>query len=155
MPKPIDALPLELPHELDSDGVQLSLFDLKVGSARYNVNAFIRSNPTEVGLVPNKATPTAKPSGGHDYNWDQTAEAKPLQTFRLVGRTEPPTEESSSNGNGFLKKLAYTLVGEWDADVSVGDSWDADGVHYVVDLVYPRNGWETRAWVTAFAEVVT
>lgn len=129
------------------------LTELKLASARYNVSAYINAKPTQIELIPQKASQIAKPSGGHDYNWSENATPRPPQTFRLVRQSASSDPQSSSNDDGQFRKSTYTLVGAFDAVVDVGDYWDENGVHYTVDSLFPATGYEVRATVTAIENV--
>lgn len=123
-----------------------ALTEIRLSELRWNTLQYINAKPTTITLTSTRGTAVAKPGGGHDYT---TAERDP-QTFRIVRQTTFDGIEHSPNDEGMSRKFAYLIVGKFDAEVAVGDTWDDGENHFHVDSVEPYNGYEVRALVTGF-----
>jgi hypothetical protein len=125
-----------------------SLEDIKLNEMRWNTQEFIKRDPTVVTLIPTRGAPIAKPGGGHDFG---TPVPKPEQVFRLISQSNFDGVELSPNDDGTSRKFGYLVVGAYDADISIGDTWDEGDRHYHIDSISVYNGYEVRATATAFA----
>lgn len=122
------------------------LTDLKNGLLRYTTQSYIAENPTSIVL--NRKVRVAKPGGGHDMVPHTIAP----QVFRIVNQTATAGQETSPNDGGEVDKYTYILVGLWDADIVKNDTWTEGDIQYRVEGLEPNNGYETRAYVSAFAK---
>lgn len=113
-------------------------------SLRRVTQAFIDDDPYPVVLVSN-STKTKKPGGGYDMG---AGVSRGTQTFKLVASFGDDGVQTSEGG-GQTHSWKYTLIGAWDAQIEIGDTWtDGDTKYRVVSLLQ-NNGYETRAAVEA------
>jgi hypothetical protein len=122
------------------------LTDIKNGLLRYATGQYILENPVTVAL--SRKTKVLKPGGGHD----KTSVELPPQQFRLVNQSEASGIEYSGSDDGQTRQFSYLLLGAWDADIQIDDSWTEGEIHYHVDAILPTNDFEVKATVTAFAK---
>jgi hypothetical protein len=122
------------------------LTNIRNGLNRYTTQSYIADDP--VSIVLERKVRVPKPGGGHDM----IPHALDAQVFRMVSQTATDGQETSANDGGEVHKFTYIIVGAWDADVAEDDTWSEGNVQYHVDGVEPNNGYETRAYVTAFAQ---
>jgi hypothetical protein len=110
---------------------------------RRNTTAFIAARPTTIALIPVAVSQTA--SGGRVTG---DLPARPAQVMRLI-------EQGTSTGNspgrvpttdGHQLKVTWQLLGEWDAEMEIGDHWD----NYQIQELLPYNGYERRAKVVEY-----
>jgi hypothetical protein len=121
-----------------------ALIDTRLAYLRYTTKTYINDDPTTIVLK--RQTKVSKPGGGHDYpKIDQSP-----QNFRLINQ-DVGSGISYSSDDDIARKFNYVLIGEYDANVLVNDTWTEDGIQYSVESVIPNNGFETRAYVTGFA----
>lgn len=120
------------------------LTDTRRGYQRLTTQAFIDEDPTSIVIM--RRTRVAKPGGGHDF----VPSPLPAQNFRYINQ-----DTSGGLGRGLdggeVRSAGYVVIGRYDADVSVGDTWTDNGIKYEVDSFIPNNGYETRFHATGFA----
>jgi hypothetical protein len=46
--------------------------------------------------------------------------------------------------SGTTRRFDFILVGKYDAEVAIGDFWDIEDQHNVIEYVYPFNGYEVK-----------
>jgi len=116
---------------------------------RRNTTAFIAARPSVLSLVPVSSLKTA--SGGTIKG---DLPARPPQTLRLIEQTttsgNAPGRLPTSDGHQL--RVVYQLLGDWDAEMAVGDHWTdpASGAGYQIEELMPYNGYERRARVVAY-----
>jgi hypothetical protein len=102
---------------------------------------FIAQDPIKLDLIPTVITQT--PSGGQIK---EDGDPRPTQTFKLIAMSY--TQRPTVTVSGKERIIDYTLLGEWDAEVAVGDHWvGEDNKLYEVLFMVPGYGYETKAWV--------
>jgi len=95
--------------------------------------AFINANPLRLALIPTILTRTENgariPSDGP---------ARPEQTFRLIGLTSQRVPITTTDGKERVHDMI--LVGEYDAEIAVGDHWidEASGARLEVIMIEPK-----------------
>lgn len=118
---------------------------------RLLTKAFIDSSPIEITLTPR--VEQRKPSGGIAM---VSGPDRPKQTFRLIpmSHTERPVRSSSvatTADDGVQRRYDYTLLGEWNSQISENDQWlTDDGQLLVVDAVVSYNGYERKGLITSY-----
>jgi hypothetical protein len=106
---------------------------------RRQTKAFIAMDPTDIVLTP--VVETATPSGGKTRR-DGTPRA--TQRFKVIVMTfdQRPTVTTA----GVERLIDYTLLGEWDAEMAVGDKWqDEDGGWIEIVAMAEGHGYERKA----------
>jgi hypothetical protein len=124
-----------------------ALTDIRNGLLRYSTTAFIDEHSVLISL--NRKIKVTKPGGGHD-KVDITI---PPQKFRLINQSASDGLTYSANDDGAARKLGYIMVGAYDADVQIDDTWSEGEEQFHVDGLIANNEYETRAVVTGFAKV--
>ena len=120
------------------------LTDTRLAYERLTTDAFIQDDPSSIVLK--RQTKVAKPGGGHDFPKVDLAP----QTFRYVNQGTG-SGIGTGVGDGMARSFEYIMVGRYDADVNLHDTWVENGIQYEVDSIIPNNGYETRFHVTGFA----
>lgn len=112
---------------------------LRKGTA---VSIGIDSHP--IDLVPHKRV--SKPGGV----WDLVAQpSRGEQDFAL----EPSGATGSGNTEGAaVHQWAYELVGAWDSEMEIGDTWTEGDTIYRINAIQPNNGYERRGVVSAIGK---
>jgi len=124
---------------------------LELNQQRALTREFIASNPIYVALIPNVRV--RQPSGG--YALDEGV-PRPQQMFRLIPRshTEEPrtsTSAAATSDSGVQRRYDYTLLGEWDSTMQVGDEWETeDGQRLVIENMVSYNGYERKGLVISY-----
>lgn len=120
------------------------LIDTRLAYLRYTTKTYINDDPTIV--VIQRQMKVSKPGGGHDF----PKASLPAQTFRFVNQNIGSDIDYGVD-DGIAHRSSYVIVGEYDADLDVNDTWTVGGQQYKIDSIAPDNGWERRANVTCFA----
>lgn len=120
------------------------LTDTRLSYLRLTTKQYISDDPTVIELQ--RQTKVVKPGGGHDYPKIPVD----AQVFRFINQ-DITSGVSYGVDDGAARRFTYVLVGKYNADVQINDTWTANSIQYKVDAIIPNNGWETRAYVTAFA----
>lgn len=115
--------------------------DAELNAQRKVTRAFIRASATLVTLTPH--TRERGPRGA----WTEVAGTdRDPQLVRLVPQ---PGTSVLTDETGTRRSVDYQLLGEWDAEVEVGDRYtDLAGNVLTVVALEPDNGYEVRAQVT-------
>ncbi len=117
---------------------------------RINTKAFIDADPILVVLRTRVVTRT--PSGGTTL-----AEGVPRnpQWFKLVMQSPAGGSIEQRTEDGTERQVDYQLIGEWDAQVAIGDWWDDPrDQRWEVKAIIPANHYEVRAVVEAHGKVL-
>jgi hypothetical protein len=111
-------------------------------------HAFIRAEPVDIGLSRRSSSRTAL--GGVMKTFSRQL---PTQTFKLIMQSPAGASIEQRSDDGTERRVDYVLLGEWDADVEVGDYWDDEsGERNEVTSMIPYNGYETRANVEGYGK---
>lgn len=116
---------------------------------RYTTDWFIRDTATIAGPVNialQRQVAVDKPGGGRDF----TTITIPSQVFRLTNQTTSDGIGHSGNDDGMVRTDSYVLIGAYDADVQMNDTWTDEAGQWKVLGLEPNTGYETRANVVAF-----
>ncbi|AEL97935.1 hypothetical protein CL65_gp027 [Mycobacterium phage Patience] len=65
------------------------------------------------------------------------------QTFRIIFLEETGIHEPPPEGT---RRFDFALVGEYDAEVSIGDFWQEGSQEFEITAISPSNGWEVKAY---------
>lgn len=120
------------------------LTDTRLTTLRYTTAQFIKDDPTRITLK--RQVRVSKPGGGHDFPKVDVAP----QTFRLINQ-DIGSGFISDSDNGSVRRFNYVAVGRYNADVDINDTWSENGIQYKVDSIIPNNGWETRFYISGYA----
>ena len=112
---------------------------------RRNTKRYINSKPTEIQLsiIVKTMVSGTKVSGYSDLRQNQT--------FRIIWQGENGVVKQPPSGT---RRFDFVLLGEYDADVAIGDFWEVESEDesgkvvkqkYVIEYIYPGNGYEVKA----------
>lgn len=104
-------------------------------------------------------TPHAKVNkGGGLYDFEAQTPRLP-QTFMvepvgatLAGITSTSGGVVSTDSGASIHQWSYYLVGRYDAQMEIGDTWQEGETSYRIVAIQPKNDYEKRAVVTAFGK---
>lgn len=104
---------------------------------RYATMQFIAANPSEITLTSrNEAMvngTVVSTFGG----------PRPPQIFRLIWLEEKGVYEKPPSGT---RKFDFAIVGEYDAELAIGDFWEVGEQEFIIEAISPFNGWEVKAY---------
>lgn len=110
---------------------------------RKMTEAFINYEPVTISLTPQRIGVTA---GGARTLIPGTP--KPAQDFRLIFMGSVLNDRVTVTVDGVERVITYTLLGKWDADISVWDTWTGDdGTEYLVVALSEGFGYEKKGMV--------
>lgn len=111
----------------------------------------IKFDPRTIVLTPHKRT--QKPGGVYDW---EAQKPRPAQQFSiepvgstLVGITSTAGGVIAGEGAS-THQWSYYLVGRYDSQMAVGDTWVDGETTYRIIAMQPKNDYEKRAVVTAY-----
>lgn len=107
---------------------------------------FIEQDPTVITLIPVEMVDMA--SGG-TKPVDKTPRAP--QIFKMIWQGGNSTGINTT-ADGQNRQFDFIMVGEYDAEVEIGDHWTDGSQEYYVDGLEPFNGYEIKAHVKSFGE---
>ena len=122
-----------------------ALTDTRDAYLRVTTRAFINDDPQTIVLK--RQVKVRKPGGGHDFPKVPIAP----QVFRFINQ-DISSGLATGIDEGTARRFSYVLVGLHDADIDINDTFELNGIEYQVMSIIPNNGWETRCYVSAFAE---
>lgn len=121
------------------------LTDVRLAYLRYTTKNYIKDNPTDVVLK--RQVPTEASGGGHTFPKVPIAS----QTFRFIDH-DITSGIFYGSDDGIARRFTYVMIGPYDADIDINDTWTVGEISYKIESLMPNNGWESRAYVTAYAK---
>lgn len=103
---------------------------------RKNTKRFIDSDPTVISLI----TPVNAIVNGTkvaNYTEDRAA-----QTFKIIWQGDDGVVRETPGGT---RRFNFIILGEYDAELDIGDFWQVGDQKFVIEYVYPNNGYEVKA----------
>ena len=116
---------------------------------RRAVKTYIGIDHFEIALIPDSKV-QVKPGGIYN-NSDATPRLPQkfvLEAYNIYGYN---TLADIGGGGDDLRRY-FTLTGEYDAIVEIGDHWKDGDTNYRVVSLLPKNDYETKALVIAFGK---
>jgi hypothetical protein len=111
---------------------------------RKQTKQFIDDNPITVTLY----RPGAQHSdGAGGVTWDPGTDLAP-QVMRLITKNQAGDSVSRTNVDGTTVQPDFVLLGEYDADVKNGDTFQLDGVE--ARVLYVRNDRRYETWAEVY-----
>lgn len=113
----------------------------------------IKIDPRTITLLPHSRIDR----GGGLYDFEAQT-PRPAQTFMVepVGATLSGITSTSGgvvNSEGAsVHQWSYYLVGKYDAEMEIGDTWQEGETVYRIVALQPKNDYEKRAVVTAYGK---
>ena len=132
---------------------------LSVSTAKYlntlrkATDLAIKIDPRTIVLTPHSRV--SKGGGLYDFEAETPRAA---QTFMVepVGATLSGITSTSggvvSTEGAQVHQWSYYLVGRYDAEMEIGDTWQEGETSYRIVAIQPKNDYEKRAVVTAFGK---
>jgi hypothetical protein len=103
---------------------------------RKNTRRFIASDPTTIVLtIPGKSVVDGTIKAG-------SATYRDSQQFKLIWNGESGIIREVPDG---VRRLDFTLLGDYDAVVEIGDEFLIGTNKYVITYLYPYNDYEVKA----------
>lgn len=103
---------------------------------RKNTKRFIDSDPTVITLT----TPVnAIINGTRVANY---SEERNPQTFKIIWQGDDGVIREIPGGT---RRFNFILLGEHDAELAIGDFWQVEDQKFVIEYVFPYNGYEVKA----------
>ena len=96
---------------------------------------FINDDPTSVVFIP------------HEEQWRGGAKklvALPPRDMQTVKFIYPGGDGIIPGDETKTRRFDFIIVAEYDAVIQIGDSFDRWANHYVVEYVFPYNGYEVK-----------
>lgn len=118
--------------------------DLNIETLRQGTKMFIDMDPTTISLIP--VSNVRQPGGGYAM---VDGSPRAPQTFKLIWQGGINSGISASI-DGQNIQFDMILLGEWDADMEVGDYWELNGVKYVIQGFSPDNEYEKKAAIRTY-----
>lgn len=108
-------------------------------------HGFILTQP--VSLVLHRRQKVKKPAGG--WAWEDNYPVDP-QVMRLIEPTPSPRGVARPvvTADGLERTIDFTLLGEWDSDIALGDWFEHAGAQWEIVQLIHDNGYERRAIVS-------
>lgn len=114
---------------------------LELALLRDQTTYFIAANPIDLIVTPVRRERT--PDGG---TRQVNLVPRPVQRLRLIAMSA--SQKPTITDDGIEREIDLTLLGEWSAQLDVGDWWrDGEGLLYEIVEMVPFNGYEVRALV--------
>lgn len=104
-----------------------------VRALRRVMGAFIRADLRMVSLSRKKKID----SGAGSWVWGD-AQTLPPQPFRLVPMKRRLSDLTSDTQDGRIPAIDYVLVGQWNADILVGDEFTLNSTQYKIVGIEPH-----------------
>lgn len=132
---------------------------LSVSTAKY-LNTLRKATDLAIKIDPRTIvlTPHSRVSKGGGL-YDFVAETpRAAQTFMVepVGATLSGITSTSggvvSSEGAQVHQWSYYLIGRYDAQMEIGDTWQEGETSYRIVAIQPKNDYEKRAVVTAFGK---
>jgi hypothetical protein len=57
-----------------------------------------------------------------------------------------------SQSDDVARRFTYVMLGKYDADIEINDTWSEGTKQYKIESIIPNNGWESRAYVTCYTD---
>jgi hypothetical protein len=105
---------------------------------------YIAHDPTTITLIPVKQT--RQPGGG--FKAERQTPRSPQQ-FKVVAVINNWDGIAAVQG-GEVQGWAYILVGQWDAEIAIGDLWEDGDNTYRVTAILQASDYEKRCAVSSF-----
>lgn len=121
---------------------------LELSMQRRATKALITADPTSIVLFPNAGSlvnGTLKFTPGSARN---------PQTFKVIWDGSNGVARQVGN-EGESRRFDFVLVGEHDAVLAIGDVWKVADQKFVIEYIFPSNGWEVKAGGSSHGSVPT
>lgn len=109
-----------------------SAMELKI--LRRNMEQYIQADPIVIALE--RGTWAKTTSGGYQKTNSTTLDP---QTFRLTPFKRRVTNYTAQTQDGSIQVADFLLIGRYSADINRGDSFELNGVEYVVWAVETKS----------------
>lgn len=103
---------------------------------RRNTKRFIDDDPTEIQLsIAVKTMVAGTKVSGYSDNREP-------QTFKIIWQGDTGVVREPPSG---AHRFDFILLGEYDANVAIGDFWQVENQKFVIEYIFPKNGYEVKA----------
>lgn len=118
--------------------------------ARAAVAELLELRGQPITLIPAAGVATQAPSGGYNYS---PTPARDPQVFAKFNTKALDGSEDSQTDRGQNRKFQFRMIGAYDAQIALGDSWEDDQAKYTVETVDLTQPYQVTAIVTAYLKV--
>jgi len=108
--------------------------------ARLNTEKFISLDPTVITLTPRQDVWVA------GTKKRQSLPDRSEQIFKVIWL---PGDGIAYTIDGITMRFNFIVVGNYDAEVAIGDFWQVGNQQNEIDYVFPNNGYEVKAGGTS------
>lgn len=108
---------------------------------RSGTDAFVDAAATPIVL-----TPVSESWSGGSKSMS-SGDDREVQDFRIIWA---PSTGIVTTAAETTRKFDFVLVGRYDAEVAIGDFWDVEEQHNVIEYIYPSNGYEVKCGGTSY-----
>lgn len=113
-----------------------TLRDYELAVNRKLTKWFIDRDPTSLILIPR--VPQDRHGGSHRWV-DGTP--KNSQIFKII---YSGTDGIVVTSDGKTRRFDFVIVGEYDANIQIGDHWAEGDQQYVIEYLFPFNNYEIK-----------
>lgn len=122
--------------------------DEELAIQRQNTEEFINSNPMPIVLTRRGNTRTV--TGAYEH---PDGRLLPTQLFKLIMVSPSGGSIEQRSDDGTERRIDFVLLGNYDADVQIGDYWHDDtGQRWEVVSLVPFNGYQVQANVESYGK---
>lgn len=97
---------------------------------------FIETDPTTLVLVP--LVKVDRPGGAKKM---ENGTPRAAQDFKII---YPGGDGIVVTSDGTTRRFDFIILGEYDANLAIGDHWTESNQHYSVEYLFPFNGYEVK-----------
>lgn len=130
--------------------MSLAAVDGMTTRARAAVAELLALRGQPITLTPAVGVATEAPSGGYNYG---PAPARDQQVFAKFNTKALDGSEDSQTDRGTNRKFQFRMIGAYDAQIALGDTWEDDQATYTVETIDFTQPYQVTAIVTAFLKV--
>lgn len=120
---------------------------LEMAIHRKNTTRFINADPTEITLLA-QGSPTIV----NGTKIDNGTAARDPQTFKIIWAGDNGIVRQISDGEGGVRRFNFIILGEFDAEMAIGDTWSNGSQKFVIEYIFPYNGYEVKGGGSSHGE---
>lgn len=113
----------------------LAVADWELTVHKKNTQRFIAGDPTIITLIPQVETWV---DGSKIFT---DGKSRDEQIFKVIWQQGVPVVI----GPQTIRRFDFILVGNYDAEIAIGDHWKINDQKYLIEYLYPFNGYEVKA----------
>lgn len=103
---------------------------------RRNTKRFIDDDPTEIQLSMRAISTVA------GTKTTAVSDEREPQIFKIIWQGDNGVVREPPSG---ARRFDFILLGKHDANVAIGDFWQVENQKFVIEYIFPKNGYEVKA----------